>query len=201
MKKRPNPATAHTQSRQSGAQTTSHSSALVRGRSTWFIANPCCWPQRPCPKRGYISASFPPFLHIHTHTHTYIHGYRYMYIRIHIYMDTYTCTYAYIRTYTYIYIYVDMYIYIYIYIYIYRIFTSCIECEANVYADVHNICRTYTSAHAWCSTTPVNACRLSAKMHMDSCTCTYTCRVRQPRQCEPIGDECSWLAPSLIDAA
>jgi len=27
-----------------------------------------------------------------------------------------------------------------------------------VYADVHNICLTYTPAHAWCSTTPVNAC-------------------------------------------
>ena len=62
MKKRPNPATAHTQSRQRGAQTTSRSSALVRGRSTQFIANPCRWPQRPCPKRGYISAIFPPFL-------------------------------------------------------------------------------------------------------------------------------------------
>jgi len=37
-----------------------------------------------------------------------------------------------------------------------------------VYADVHNICLTYTSVHAWCSTTPVNECRLSAKMHMDS---------------------------------
>ena len=43
MKKRPNPATAHTQSRQRSAQTTSHSSALVRGRSTQFIANPCPW--------------------------------------------------------------------------------------------------------------------------------------------------------------
>ena len=61
MKKRPNPATAHTQSRQRGAQTTSRSSARVRGRSTQFIANPCRWPQRPCPKRGHISAIFPPF--------------------------------------------------------------------------------------------------------------------------------------------
>ena len=42
-----------------------------------------------------------------------------------------------------------------------------------MYADVHNIGLTYTSAHAWCSTTPVNACQLSAKMHMDSCICTY----------------------------
>ena len=50
MKKQPNPATAHTQSRQCGVQTTSRSSALVRGRSTQFIANPCRWPQRPCPE-------------------------------------------------------------------------------------------------------------------------------------------------------
>jgi len=32
-----------------------------------------------------------------------------------------------------------------------------------VYADVHSICPTYTPAHAWCATTPVNACRLCAK--------------------------------------
>jgi len=44
-----------------------------------------------------------------------------------------------------------------------RICTSCSEREANVYDNVHNICRTYTPAHAWCSTTPVNACTLSAK--------------------------------------
>jgi len=50
MKKRPDPATAHTQSRKRGALTTSRSSALVRGRSTQFIANPCRWPQRPCPE-------------------------------------------------------------------------------------------------------------------------------------------------------
>ena len=46
MKKRPNPATDHTQSRQLGAQTTSCSTALVRGRSIQFIANPCRWPHR-----------------------------------------------------------------------------------------------------------------------------------------------------------
>ena len=50
MKKRPNHETAHTQSRQRGAQTTSRSSALVRGRSTQFIANPCRWPQRQSPE-------------------------------------------------------------------------------------------------------------------------------------------------------
>ena len=39
-----------------------------------------------------------------------------------------------------------MHTYIYIYIYIYRICTSCSKREANVYADVHNICLTYTPA-------------------------------------------------------
>ena len=52
MTKRSNPATAHTQSPKRGAQTTSRSSALVRGRSAQFIANPCRWPQRPCPETG-----------------------------------------------------------------------------------------------------------------------------------------------------
>jgi len=49
------------------------------------------------------------------------------------------------------------------YLYIYRICTSCREREANVYAEVHNICLTYTPAHAWCATTPVNTCQLCAK--------------------------------------
>ena len=48
---------------------------------------------------------------------------------------------------------------------------------------IFNFCLTYTPAHAWCSTTPVNACILSAKMRMDSYiyiyiyiyTCTYIC--------------------------
>jgi len=71
------------------------------------------------------------------------------------------------------YIYIHIHIYIHISLYIYRICTFCIEREANVYADVHNTCITYISAHAWCSTTPVNACRLSAKIDMDSCMCTY----------------------------
>jgi len=44
-----------------------------------------------------------------------------------------------------------------------------------VYADVHNICLTYTPAHAWCATTPVNACQLSAKkMYLDSCMRAYS---------------------------
>ena len=88
-------------------------------------------------------------IHIHTRTHTYTHGYIYIHI----------CTYIYIYIYTYTYAYAH----IYIYIYIYRICTSCREREANVYADVHNICLTYTPAPAWCATTPVNACRLFEK--------------------------------------
>jgi len=121
------------------------------------------------------------YIHIYiytcTHTHAYMHTHIYIYICIHIhiyiYMDTYTYTYAYICTYTYIYMYICICTYIYLSLHIYCICTSCIEREANVYADVHIICVTYISAHAWCSTTPVNACRLSAKMHMDSCMCTY----------------------------
>jgi len=74
-----------------------------------------------------------------------------------------------------IHIYICLCTYIHIYLYIYRICTSCREREANVYAVVHNICLTYTPAHAWCTTTPVNACRLSAKkMHMDSCMRAYS---------------------------
>ena len=88
-------------------------------------------------------------------------------------MDAYTYTYAYMCSYTYIHTYMHMHKYIYISLCIYRICTSCIEREANVYADVHNTCLTYTCAHAWCSTTPVNAYRLSTKLRMDSCMCTY----------------------------
>ena len=102
-----------------------------------------------------------------TYTHAYMHKYTYIYIYIHIhthiYMDTYTYTYAHTCTYTYIYIYTCLCTYIYIYLYVYRICTSCREREANVYADVHNIFLTHTPAHAWCETTPVNACRLCAK--------------------------------------
>ena len=53
--------------------------------------------------------------------------------------------------------YAYAHIYIYISLYIYCICTSCSKREENVYADVHDICLTYTTAHAWCSTTPVNA--------------------------------------------
>ena len=79
-----------------------------------------------------------------------------------------------------------MHTYIYIYIYIYRICTSCREHEANVYADVHNICLAYTPPHAWCATTPVNACRLFAKK------CIWT------RVCAPIQLCSSFFAMEAI---
>ena len=100
---------------------------------------------------------------LHTYTYTYIYIYTWIHIHIH--------THIYVHIHIYIYIFICTYIYIYLYIY--RICVSCIEREANVYADVHNTCLTYISAHAWCSTTPVNALRLSTKIHMDSCMCTY----------------------------
>ena len=90
-------------------------------------------------------------MYTYTYTYTYIHTW------IHVHTHTH------IHVHMHIYIYICLYTYIYIYFYIYRICTSCREREANVYADVHNICLTYTPAHAWCATTPVNACRLSAK--------------------------------------
>ena len=69
----------------------------------------------------------------------------------------------------------------------YRMCTSCSEREANVYADVHNICLTYTTAHAWCSTTTVNACILSAKMHMDSYIYIYSWSERRTVNPEVVG--------------
>ena len=115
------------------------------------------------------------YIHIYTyactHTHAYMHThmYTYTYTCIHIHTHTHTHTWIHIHTHTHIHVHIHIYIYIclctyiYTYLYIYRICTSCRECEANVYADVHKICLTYTPAHAWCATTPVNACRLSAK--------------------------------------
>ena len=50
MKKRPNPATAHDTITTRRSPDNIRSSALVRGRSTQFMANPCRWPQRPCPE-------------------------------------------------------------------------------------------------------------------------------------------------------
>jgi len=108
------------------------------------------------------------WIHIHTHTHIHVH--------IHIY------------------IYICLYTHIYNYLYIYRIYTSCRESEANVYVDVHNICLTYTPAHAWCATTPVNACRLFVKKciwtqhlsNIHTCTCMVrnnTCKC-MPTLCE-----------------
>jgi len=103
------------------------------------------------------------------------------YIYIYIYIYTYTYIYTWIYIYVHMHIYVHIHIHIYIcicthihtYLHIYHICTSCSEHETNVYADVHNIYLTYTPAHAWCSTTPVNAFILSAKMHMDSCMRAY----------------------------
>jgi len=120
-------------------------------------------------------------IHICVYTYTRIHAYTYICIHIHTHTHTYIHTWIRIHTHTHIHVHIHMYIYIclcthiYIYVYIYRICTSCREREANVYADVHNICLTYTPAHAWCSTTPVNASRLSTKkMHMDSCMRAYS---------------------------
>jgi len=104
-------------------------------------------------------------MHVHIHTLTCIHIYKYTYT----YTYTYIHTWIHLHTHTHIHVHIHIYIYvclctsIYIYIYIYRICISCREREVNVYADVHKICLTYTPAHAWCATTPVNACRLSAK--------------------------------------
>jgi len=113
----------------------------------------------------YIYIYTHTHMHVHIHTHTCIHIYMYTYA----YTYTYIHTWIHIRIHTHIHVHIRIYIYIclctniYMYIYIYRICTSCRERETNVYADVHIICLTYTPAHAWCTTTPVNACRLSAK--------------------------------------
>ena len=126
-------------------------------------------------------------MHVHIHTHTCIH----------IYMYTYTCTYtwihhssihihSHIHVHIHIYIYICLCTYTCIYIHIYRMCTSFREREANVYADVHNICLTYTPAHAWCATTPVNACRLFAKK------CIWT------RVCAPIQLCSSYFAMEAI---
>ena len=135
-------------------------------------------------------------IYTYTYTHMHVHIHTHTCIQIYIYTYTYTYTYTYIhgyiyihiRTYMYIYIYTYTYAYahIYIYIYIYCIFTSCREREENLYADVHNICLTYTPAHAWCATTPVNACRLFAK------TCIWT------RVCAPIQPCSSFFAMEAI---
>jgi len=144
------------------------------------------WMHADCPQKCIWTRIYTytsTYIHVHIHTYTCIHiyiytytfPYTYIYIWIHIHIHTHIHTHIHVHIHIYIciYIYMHMHIYIFISLYIYRICTSCIEREANVYADVHNICLTYTPAHAWCSTTPVNACRPSAKMHMDSCMCTY----------------------------
>jgi len=121
----------------------------------------------------YIHIYIHIYMCIYTCIHAYIYIYIHIYSRTHTFMDIYTYTYAYICTYTYICIYICICTHIHIYLHIYRICTSCSEREANVCADIHNICLKYTPAHTWCSTTPVNAFILSAKMHMDSCMRAY----------------------------
>jgi len=44
---------------------------------------------------------------------------------------------------------------------------------ANVYADVHNTCLTYWSAHAWCSQHLLKCVHTLRKMHMHSCMRAY----------------------------
>ena len=106
-------------------------------------------------------------MHVHIHTHTCIHinmyTYTYTYTYIHTWIHIHTHTHMHVHIHIYIYICLYTHIYIYIYIYIYRIYTSCRERETNMYADVHNICLTYTPTHSWCTTTPVNTCGLCAK--------------------------------------
>jgi len=96
-------------------------------------------------------------IHAYTYMYTYTYTYTYIHTWIHIHIHTY------IPVQIHIYIYICLRIYIYIYIYTYHICTSCRERETNVYADVHNICLTYTPVHAWCATKPENACKLSVK--------------------------------------
>ena len=76
---------------------------------------------------------------------------------------------------TYMYIYICIYSYAHIYKYLSKsiAYAHHVSSVTNVYADVHNTCLTYISAHAWCPKTPVNACRLSAKTHIYSCMCNY----------------------------
>ena len=69
-----------------------------------------------------------------------------------------------------------MYMHTHIYIHIYVHIHMCIHSAyAPLVASVKQMCTlvfttclTYTPAHAWCSTTPVNACILFANLHMDS---------------------------------
>jgi len=55
-----------------------------------------------------------------------------------------------------------------------RICTFCCERKADVYADVHDTCLTYTPAHAWCSQHLSKMHTYSPqKMHMNSCMRAY----------------------------
>jgi len=103
-------------------------------------------------------------MHVNIHTHTCIHIYMYTYTYTYTYINTWIHihTHAHIHVHIHIHIYICLCTIIYIYIYIYRIRTSCREREANVYADVHNICLTYTPAHAWCCKCMPTLCKKNA---------------------------------------
>jgi len=58
MKKRPNPAKVHHTIKRARSPDNIRSSVLVRGRSTQFVANPCRWPQRPCPEMSLHFCNF-----------------------------------------------------------------------------------------------------------------------------------------------
>ena len=128
-------------------------------------------------------------MHVHIHTHTCMHIYMYTYTYTYTYMHTWIHIHIHwhIPVHIHIYIFICLCTYIYISLYIYRISTSCREREANVHADVHNICLTYTPAHVWCATTPVNACWLSSKLK-----CIWT------RVCAPIQLCSSFFAMDTI---
>jgi len=74
IEKRPNPATAHYTITITTVRSPDNiqSSALVQGRSTQFIANPCRWPQRRSPEtrlhfRHFGGLFFSPFRHCDLH--------------------------------------------------------------------------------------------------------------------------------------
>ena len=103
-------------------------------------------------------------MHAHIHTHTCIHIYMYKYT----YTFTYIHTWIHIHTHTHIHVHIHIYIYICLCTYIY-VYISTSIAYAHPVESVKQMCMlmfttsVYTPAHAWCATTPVNACRLCAK--------------------------------------
>ena len=72
------------------------------------------------------------------------------------------------------------------YVHIFTLATECVCARMYVRAHTHSVASvkqmctlmfttsvSYTHAHAWCSTTPMNACLLFTRMHMDSCMRAY----------------------------